>query len=232
MCMCVCVFLCLCRDDAYRATPSPCTLLLLFAACACIRVIFFSSLVLFYLSPPLPLRCVACKLRRRCQPLRNLRQRCHSAMRRSRRRRCWLACVCVWMLRVCCMCVCVSMHVCWCVCVVFIVCFLLLLLPSLLAFVVCCRSHSHTHAMLLPMLRRSAASLAVAVSTQFVRKKFSTACVGYGKWKLYEFSVYLLLCVLLLFVCVPTPCVCLLPLSVYAAVLPLFFPVKSGFISG
>lgn len=69
-----------------------------------------------------------------------------------------------------------------CVCVVFIVCFLLLLLPSLLAFVVCCRSHSHIHAMLvLPMLRRSAVSLAVAVSTQFVRKKFSTACVGYGK---------------------------------------------------
>lgn len=94
-------------------------------------------------------------------------------------------CVCVNVA--CLLYVCVSMHVCWCVfvCVVFIVCFLLLLLPSLLAFVVCCRSHSHIRAMLLllvlPMLRRSAVSLAVAVSTQFVRKKFSTACVGYGK---------------------------------------------------
>lgn len=191
MCMCVCVSL-----PRRRLSRDSIALhfVVVSAACACIRIIFFLvSLVLFYLSPPLLLRCVA--LRVSCAAVTSPLGTCGSAAPAqcdaadddddvADLLACLRVCVCVCVNVACLLYVCVSMHVCWCVCCVHC---LLFVVAVAVAAGVCCLlplSLAHTcHAavLLLPMLRRSAASLAVAVSTQFVRKKFSTACVGYGK---------------------------------------------------
>lgn len=65
MYVCVCVSLGLCRDDAYRASPSPCTLLLLFLPVPAF-VLFFSRLSCFILFiaavAVAPLRCVVLRV--------------------------------------------------------------------------------------------------------------------------------------------------------------------------